>query len=118
MSSISEFEIEVNGKIYETNTGEVLTDVSDSGKIRNWDEKKKLNLQMAELYLKAMRIDDTVMTPARLMQMRNCASYLVFGDVGGKKKLTDANFCRVRLCPVCNWRKSLKNRSTMCKWVL
>ena len=106
--SINEFETEVNGKICETGTGEILQDVAESGKIRNWDEKKKLNLQMTELYSKAMRIDESVMSYARLNQMRDCANYLVFGDVGGKKKLTDANFCRVRLCPVCNWRKSLK----------
>lgn len=108
MNIVDEFETKVNNRTCETNTGEILIDTSESGKVRNWDEKKKMNLKMSDLYEKAMRQDDSIMSPARLQQMRNCANYLVFSDVGGKKKLVDANFCRVRLCPMCNWRKSLK----------
>ena len=108
MSIVDEFSVEVNNRICETGTGEILQDVSESGKVRNWDEKKKTNLQMVNLYQKAMLKDESVMSFSRLMQMKDCANYLVFSDDGGKKKLVDANFCRVRLCPVCNWRKSLK----------
>lgn len=106
--SIDEFSVEVNNRICETGTGEILTDVAESGKTRNWSDKKSMNLKMSDLYQKAMQIDETVMSPSRLQQMRDCASYLVFGQKEGKKKLVDANFCRVRLCPMCNWRKSLK----------
>ncbi len=49
-SIVNEFETEVNGKICEIGTGEILQDVSESGKARNWDEKKKLNLLMSDLY--------------------------------------------------------------------
>lgn len=109
MSSLSEFEKVVNNRICETNTGEVLQDVSESGKTRGWDNKKAMNLQMTNLYRKAMQIDNDIMAPARLKQMEDCANYLVFAQVdGNKKKLVDANFCRIRMCPVCNWRKSLK----------
>lgn len=108
MSILNEFETEVNGKICETGTGEILIDKSESGKVRGWNEKKKLNLQMCDLYQKAMLMDETIILPARLQQMRDCASYLIFSEKEGKKKLTDANFCRIRLCPICNWRKSLK----------
>lgn len=43
-------------------------------------------------------------------RLRDCASVLSFSyDPEAKKKtLMTANFCRVRLCPVCQWRRSLK----------
>lgn len=108
MSSINEFEVEVNNRICETGTGEILTDVADSGKTRNWSDKKIMSLKMSDLYELAIKKDESIMSMSRLQQMRDCASYLVFGQANGKKKLVDANFCRVRLCPMCNWRKSLK----------
>ena len=41
--------------------------------------------------------------------VRDCGSYLVFKRFqDNSKKLHDANFCRVRLCPMCAWRRSLK----------
>jgi plasmid rolling circle replication initiator protein Rep len=67
-----------------------------------------MNLQMADLYEQALSVDENIISRSRLQQMRDCASYLVFGNVEGKKKLVDANFCRMRLCPMCNWRRSLK----------
>lgn len=109
MNIVDEFSVEVNSRICETGTGEILQDKSESGKVRSWDEKKKLNLKMCDLYQKAMMTDENLMSPARLMQMRDCANYLVFSETeGNKRKLVDANFCRIRLCPMCNWRKSLK----------
>lgn len=108
MDIVDEFETEVNDRVCETNTGEILTDVSESGKTRNWSDKKSMNLKMSDLYELAMRKDGSIMSVSRLQQMKDCASYLVFGQTNGKKKLVDANFCRVRLCPMCNWRKSLK----------
>lgn len=42
-------------------------------------------------------------------RLRDCASWLQFTREGdGSMKLHKANFCRVRLCPVCAWRRSLK----------
>lgn len=42
-------------------------------------------------------------------RLRGCASWLHFlrKEEGGMK-LHRANFCRVRLCPICAWRRSLK----------
>lgn len=48
-------------------------------------------------------------------RMDQCAPWLLFGEVSPeeaaehdrKLKLEKAHFCRVRLCPVCAWRKSL-----------
>lgn len=109
MNILSEFEGCVNGRIVEINTGEVLIDKSSSGKVHHWGDKKLANLQMVELYKSAVKVDGNLMTVSRLLQMEHCGDSLVFGsDENGKKKLVDANFCRVRQCPLCNWRRSLK----------
>lgn len=42
-------------------------------------------------------------------RLRECASWLQFKKgADNMMKLHRANFCRVRLCPVCAWRRSLK----------
>lgn len=40
--------------------------------------------------------------------MKECANVLFFKQTGDKLKLFQAYFCKVRLCPMCNWRRSLK----------
>ena len=37
-----------------------------------------------------------------------CGTWLEFGIFPDKNKLVFANFCKDRLCPMCNWRRSLK----------
>jgi plasmid rolling circle replication initiator protein Rep len=39
--------------------------------------------------------------------MEWCGRYITFAKIGDTMKLRDARFCRVRLCPRCQWRKSL-----------
>ena len=80
---------------------QVLIDKSASGRIRPWKENKMKNHYLALAY-------DTI-DPHKAVRLRNCATLLDFA-VGsdGTKKLANANFCRVRLCPMCNWRRSLK----------
>jgi plasmid rolling circle replication initiator protein Rep len=52
--------------------------------------------------------------PRKAERMRECANYLAFHRKGdGSLKLHDARFCRVRLCPICQWRRSLKTFSQM-----
>lgn len=41
-------------------------------------------------------------------RMMDCADQLVFKHNGETLKLYQAYFCHVRLCPMCNWRRSLK----------
>ena len=41
--------------------------------------------------------------------VENCGTHLEFAVYeNGEKKLHSANFCKVRLCPLCAWRRSLK----------
>ncbi len=80
---------------------EVLHDKRKSGKERPWALYKLSNGYVAMAY-------DEVDT-SKAERLRNCASWLEFArtDEGGLK-LHNANFCRVRLCPICQWRRSLK----------
>ena len=42
-------------------------------------------------------------------RLRDCASWLEYEKQdNGLKRLVNANFCRVRLCPMCVWRRGLK----------
>lgn len=89
-------------------TGEILNDISSTGKRRNWSEKKKMNLELSEIFEYARMKDSTVITQSRLNQLKECGSYLKYAETTEGRKLVEANFCRVRLCPMCQWRRSLK----------
>lgn len=80
---------------------EILCDSSSTGRKLPWKEHKMANQLLASAY------DEINISKA--LRLRECSSWLEF-SVGsdGKKKLTDANFCRVRLCPICSWRRGLK----------
>lgn len=92
-----------------TDTGETLLDVSSTGRVRPWEQYKRDNTKILELYQTARDLGTVIMSDSRMVQLRDCANSLLF-DIAdtGKRKLKTANFCRVRLCPVCSWRKSLK----------
>ena len=108
MNSITEFYQDVNLEIT-IGTGEVLQDYSSTGKERPWKLHKKENLRLAELYKKARIKDINLISDSQLFDLEHCGDTLTFlQNVEGKKKLKTANFCRVRLCPMCQWRRSLK----------
>lgn len=44
----------------------------------------------------------------RADRVQSCGTWLEFGIFPDKNKLVFANFCKDRLCPMCNWRRSLK----------
>lgn len=44
----------------------------------------------------------------RAIRVKDCGSFLEFHVNEHDKKLHTANFCKDRLCPMCNWRRSLK----------
>lgn len=47
-------------------------------------------------------------------RMSMCASVLFFGYAeDGERRLRNTSYCRARLCPVCQWRRSLKVRGQM-----
>lgn len=108
-------ELESNLEIIK-DTGEILKDRSATGRERPWSERKMENLQLVNLFEMARRIDPYIISESRLEQVRDCASWLKFAVLSDKKrKLVKANFCRLRLCPMCSWRKSLKLFSQVSK---
>jgi plasmid rolling circle replication initiator protein Rep len=78
-----------------------LTD-ERNGKERPWREKKINSLKVADSYLR-------LGVRSRAIEVQHCGSTLSFeiSDTG-KKTLCGAFFCKKRLCPMCQWRKSLK----------
>ena len=80
---------------------EILEDISLTGKERPWKEKKQNNTILSEVY-KSINLQKS-------FRLKDCASTLEFSVYAdGTKKLKNAYFCHVRLCPVCGWRRGLK----------
>lgn len=89
-----------------TVTSQVLADKSATGKTRNWALHK---LHSGYIALAYEEFD-----PKKAERMKTCAQWLSFmRKEDGALKLHDARFCRVRLCPVCQWRRSLKTFAQM-----
>ena len=97
------------------NEPKTLHDASSTGKERPWRKQKMTSSAIAasmhRIWREHPRKD--IAFKNRAARMFNCSSYLVFGDAVNmetgevKRKLQAANFCRDRLCPMCQWRKSL-----------
>lgn len=107
---IAQYGVESNDDIeIITGTGEILEDKSSTGRVRPWRENKVMGLKLLDLYQAAKQIDDTLISDNRLLALDQCGDYLKFGQYAdGSKKLAEAHFCGLRLCPQCNWRRSLK----------
>lgn len=80
----------------------VLNDMSSCGQVKPWKEKKDKSMYLADSYCRIHK-------PVKAARMKECGSYLEFKILNdGSKKLHRANFCKIRLCPMCAWRRSLK----------
>jgi plasmid rolling circle replication initiator protein Rep len=92
----------------EVQAGKRLVDKSASGHVRPWDKHKEQGMILSMAY---DELDES-----KAARLRECASVLIFKpSEGGGIKLDKANFCRVRLCPMCTWRRSLKLQAQMTK---
>ena len=92
---------------------EILVDVSKSGKENDWKGKKDLSTILSESYLRlANKKENEVIRDYLLnkhLQVKHCTNYLAFTETtDGGKKLVDVRFCRIRLCPMCTWRRTKK----------
>lgn len=80
---------------------EVLQDKSGTGRERPWRAKKVANQYLAAAY---DEVDEK-----KAARLRDCATVLQFSILeDDTKKLKLMNSCRVRLCPMCGWRRELK----------
>lgn len=79
---------------------DILQDVKN-GKNIDWRAKKLSTIDLSSSY-KRLGND-------KFYRIVDCSNYLEFKLFkNGDKKLHMANFCKVRLCPMCSWRRSLK----------
>lgn len=106
-SSIAENISGVNTDI-ETGTGEILSDPRENGEERPWKKHKKLCEILYRIFRLALKIDPVCITDTALFRLAKCSSWLLFRRYAAKLKLQSADFCRHRLCPICNWRKAMK----------
>ena len=86
-------------------TTRVLQDRSRTGKDRPWGKHKAMNELLAAAY------DDV--RPDKAERLRTCATRLAFRPTDDGLKFAGTFFCRVRLCPMCSWRRSLKVAAQM-----
>ena len=83
-------------------------EILEDGK-NNWKNKKQDNLIIANSFLRLARKFDINSFYNINYNMLQCANYLEFKFFEDKtKKLHNASFCKNRLCPMCNWRRSKK----------
>lgn len=84
------------------NTGNVnCQEISLKDYHNKWESKKKVAVRVSKL----MKSYD----PDRALNIANCGNHLTFAVLpDGKKKLQSADFCRERMCPMCQWRRALK----------
>ena len=88
----------------DSNSIEVLLDKSSTGRERPWRAKKMANEALAEAY--------EPVNPRKAERLLECGNFLSFSVLeDGSKKLKTMCSCRVRLCPICTWRRSMKVQS-------
>lgn len=97
---------------------EILTDKSSTGRIRPWAEHKKSNLKLADIYYNIYQRTKNTYWLKRKDRLASCGNTLTFNlfDIGESKpviKVKNIQSCKVRLCPMCNWRRSLKLTAQM-----
>ena len=87
----------------------------------SWVPHKRANITISDLY----KVNKDY---RHYSALKDCGSALRFargldvdtGELSEDCRLDRANFCRVRMCPMCNWRRSLvafSNLSQMLQWV-
>lgn len=85
---------------------QILKDKTRSGKIRPWKSKKIDNLTYSE-YLEVLRF-------RKAGKVKECGNVLNFVKrKDGSLRLYQTWFCKSRLCPLCSWRRAMKNSNQL-----
>ena len=85
------------------NQGEILVDKSSQGKKRDWRGRKVLSLRLADIF------ENLGYKKSLVERVQTCGDTLRFiQNQDGSLKLYQAYFCKNKLCPMCNWRRSMK----------
>ncbi|MUG33468.1 protein rep [Psychrobacter sanguinis] len=86
------------------NQERVLLDKNKKGKDRRWRERKILSLQLADIF------KELGYKTSLVERISSCGDVLKFiRNEDGSLKLYQAYFCKNKLCPMCNWRRSMKH---------
>jgi plasmid rolling circle replication initiator protein Rep len=93
-----------------------LQDFTSSGKLRPWEMRREQTLGVAEAYREIAEGSDVLRQEFGRIGglMLECGTLLEFASAvdieteDQQRRLLTANFCRGRLCPMCNWRRSQK----------
>ena len=92
--------------------GKILQDYSTSGRKRPWRERKIQSKLLAGTYLYLNKLTGIPDYKFKSIRVNECGEYLKFKEcpAGHREgqKLVSANFCRDRLCPLCQWRRAMK----------
>lgn len=118
--------IKIDDKNYlvDVQTGElieILSDKSSSGKERPWRKHKIENMTVEQAYRGLAECgSETDYWTKKSERLQSCGMHLWFnifsdGNGGEKMKIKHAESCRVRLCPLCTWRRSIKIHTHMRK---
>ncbi|MCD6807571.1 protein rep, partial [Escherichia coli] len=96
------------GRLYNKKDNVKFENLSDrSEKDKVWDTHRKDCDLVSALYFQSAEFE------RYFERMEDCSGRLEFNQLLDREtgeikiKLTNAHFCRVRHCPVCQWRKSL-----------
>lgn len=85
------------------NQEQILVDKNKKGKDRDWRGRKILSLKLADIF------EDLGYKKAMVERVATCGDTLRFiRREDGSLRLYQAYFCKNKLCPMCNWRRSMK----------
>lgn len=90
---------------------EHLKDLKANGKPRPWKQRKQGASLLSVVYdlLAESDPDRAAKYLNKAQRTANCAPFAEFQMMpDGSKRLHNSSFCRCRLCPMCQWRRSLK----------
>jgi len=92
-----------NNSINTSEKSTILVDKTSTGKIRPWREKKIANIDYWQLL--------HILEFKKAERVRDCAEVLEYRaeKETGEIKLANVWFCKSRLCPMCNWRRTMKH---------
>lgn len=93
-----------------TENYKTLRDLNKNGKDRRWRERKLDNIELGKNLEK--------LGYRAFKRVLECSETLVFKETEDKGlKLHQAYFCKNKLCPICNWRRSMKYSSQITEMV-
>ncbi|WP_449463614.1 protein rep [Streptococcus suis] len=85
------------------NQEQILIDKNKKGKDRNWRGRKLLSLKLADIF------NELGYKKTLVERVASCGDMLHFmRREDGSLRLYQAYFCKNKLCPMCNWRRSMK----------